>query len=342
MDVSTEVDEPAISCFLQQMHDIQEGLLPVRAALHPTGLYLALRQIDPSELQDAFLQETIARCPATDTVVQIAREDIGKAARDTAPAGLIFHVARCGSTLISQLLKQRGDIVVYAEPQAVNEILLPPHKWPRHEMVDALRSLGDAFARHARKPYVLKFSSWNTMFCDFLAEAFPQSPWILSLRDPLEVGVSLLRQSPGWLQGSQEASRALMRFVDPDVTSKSPEELIGRLYGKFCEAACRLDANRGRLVFYETLPAAVWELVAPHFALSTDDPQRQRMAQAARFNSKAAAGRSTEFASDAAAKQAAATAALRLAIDTFARPQLERLVGLHAARKPVRYPDADY
>jgi hypothetical protein len=169
------------------------------------------------------------------------------------------------------------------------------------------------------------------MFCEFLAEAFPQSPWILSLRDPLEVGVSLLRQPPGWMQGSDEASKVLMRFVDPDATSKSPEEFIGRLYGKFCEAACRLDANRGRLVRYEALPAAVWDIVAPHFALSTDEPQRQRMAQAARINSKAPPGKSPEFASDTAAKQAAATAALRLAIDTFARPQLERLVGLHAA-----------
>ena len=43
------------------MREIQGGLLPVRAALHPTGLYLALRQIGPAELRDAFMQETIAR-----------------------------------------------------------------------------------------------------------------------------------------------------------------------------------------------------------------------------------------------------------------------------------------
>lgn len=304
------------------MHEIQGGLLPVRAALHPTGMYLALRQIDPAELQDAFMQETIVRVPAVESIVQIAREDIGKAAPDTAPAGLIFHVARCGSTLISQLLKQHGDIVVYAEPLPVNEILLPPHKWPRHELVAALRSLGDAFASHAQKPYVLKFSSWNTLFCDILAKAFPVSPWVLSLRDPVEVCVSLLNQPPGWLRDPAGPCGHLGKFS---------EEQVARLYGEFCKATCLLDAARGRLVPYEALPSAVWEIVAPHFSLSLDDPQRKRMVEAARMNSKAPFGKVTEFASDAESKRAAASAGLRQAIDSFARPQLERLMRLHAA-----------
>jgi hypothetical protein len=302
------------------MHENQGGLLPVRAALHPIAMYLALRQIDPAELQDAFMQETIARIPAAESVVQIAREDIGKVAPDTAPAGLIFHVARCGSTLISQLLKKHDSLVVYAEPLPVNEILLPPHKWPRHELVAALRSLGDAFARHAGKPYILKFSSWNTLFCDILAEAFPEAPWILSLRDPVEVGVSLMNHPPGWLRDPAGPCGHLGKFS---------EEQVARLYGEICKAACLLDAARGKLVPYQALPSAVWEIVAPHFSLSVDDRQRNRMAEAARMNSKAPVGKTMEFASDAQSKQAAASAGLRRAIDSFARPQLEQLEAIH-------------
>ena len=303
------------------MNEIQADWLPVRAALQPDGLYLALRQIGPEELQDAFMQETIVRVPAPESVVQIIRDDIGKAAPDTAPAGLIFHVARCGSTLISQLLKKHDNLVVYAEPLPVNEILLPPHKWSRLELVAALRSLGDALARHAQKPYVLKFSSWNTLFCDILAEAFPDSPWILSYRDPVEVGVSLMNQPPGWLRDPSGPASHLGSFS---------EEHVARLYGAFCEAASRLDARRGKLVPYETLPAAVWDIVAPHFALSIDSRQRQRMAEAARKNSKTPVGKATVFTSDTTAKQAAASTGLRQAIDAFARPQLERLRRLHA------------
>ena len=153
--------------------------------------------------------------------MHVARDSVGWAPRDTAPVGIIFHVARCGSTLLSQSLKRLDGLVVYAEPQPVNEILAPPHKWPRADLVAALRTLGAAFARHARGPYVLKLSSWNTLYCDIVAEAFPETPWVLSLRDPVEVGVSLLASPPGWFQGTAEAARGLVAQVDPGRAAKS-------------------------------------------------------------------------------------------------------------------------
>jgi hypothetical protein len=105
------------------MLENQGNWLPARAALRPDGLYLALRDIAAAELRDAFMQETVVRVPASESIVRIARADIGKVAANTAPAGLVFHVARCGSTLISQLLKQQENLVVYAEPLPVNELL---------------------------------------------------------------------------------------------------------------------------------------------------------------------------------------------------------------------------
>jgi hypothetical protein len=314
------------------MREVEENWLPVRAALHPDGLYLALRQVRAEDLRDAFMQETIARIPAAEKIVRIATGDIGRAATGSAPAGLVFHVARCGSTLISQLLKQHGGLVVYAEPLPVNEILVPPHKRSRALLVGALRSLADAFARHAGKPYVLKCSSWNTLFCDIVAEAFPDSPWTLSLRDPVEVGVSLLGEPPGWLRDRSGPTGPFAAMIDPDGASASPEEYVARLYGAFCDAAVRLDARHGRLVPYETLPAAAWEVVAPHFGLAVDRPQRERMAAAARIDAKAPVGKASDFVRDAAKKQADASAALRQAIDAFARPPLARLERTHMPR----------
>jgi hypothetical protein len=311
------------------MQRAQQSGLPVRAALHPAGLYIALRNIGPENLQDAFMQETIARIPASETVLHVTRDELRRTASDTAPAGIIFHVARCGSTLISQSLKQLDNLAVYAEPQPVNEVLVPPHRWPRADLVAALRTLGDAFARHAGRPYVLKLSSWNTLFCDIITEAFPETNWVLNLRDPVEVGVSLQRQPPGWLSGTTETSRSLIEIMAPEDGPESPEERAARAYGAFCKAAARLDPRRGRLVDYETLPAAVWDMVAPHFSLPVDARQRAGIAQAAHMHAKARLGQRAEFVPDAAAKQAAASAELHRAIDLLARPQLERLVRLH-------------
>ncbi|HEU4517075.1 MAG TPA: hypothetical protein VFR77_07200 [Steroidobacteraceae bacterium] len=313
------------------MQATQGDWLPARAALHPTGLYFALRDIRAADLQDPFMQETIARVPARESVVQIDRGDVGKGAVGTAPAGIVFHVSRCGSTLVSQLLKQQVGMVTYAEPLPVNEILVPPHKWPRAELVGALRSLGAAFARHARKPYVLKLTSWNLLFCDIVAEAFPESPWVLCLRDPVEVGVSLLRQPPGWIWDGGVPTAPFSRYVDPEGAAQSSEAYVARLFAAFCDAACRLDASRGRLVEYPSLPAAAWEAVAPHFGQPVDAPHRARMRAAAVMDAKAPIGRPAAFGGDAQAKQAAASDALRREVDRHARPALARLLALHAA-----------
>lgn len=313
------------------MHNGQGDWLPAHAALHSTGLYFALREIDASELHDPFMQETLARSAAAEEYVQIAPQDLGRAAAASAPTGLIFHVARCGSTLVSQLLKQQGGLVVYAEPPPVNEILRPPQSWPRQDLIGALRSLGDAFARHARGPYVLKCTSWNTLYCDILLGAFAATPWVLCLREPLEVCVSLLQRPPGWLLGSDETSKRFAAIVDPEARSSSREELVARAYAAFCDAVARLDLRRGQLVEYPDLPMAVWDGVAPHFSVSVTDAARKRMAQVATRHAKASAASAQPFTGDTAAKQAAAADVLREAVDRYARPALERLRAMFKA-----------
>ena len=307
------------------MQAMQGDWLPARAALHPTGLYFSLREIPPAELQDPFMQETIARIPARKSVVQVAREDVGRGTAGTGPAGIVFHVSRCGSTLVSQLLKQHVGLVVYAEPLPVNEILLPPAKWPRAEVVAALRSLGGAFTRHARKPWVLKLTSWNTLACDLVAEAFPSTPWVLCLRDPLEVGVSLLRQPAGWIWDGDGPAAPFARLIDPADASRSREEYVARAFGALCAAAAALDPARGALVDYASLPSAIWERVAPHFAQRVDAALRARMQDAAKMDSKAPVGRPAKFTADGEPKREAATEALKHAVDEFARPPLEAL-----------------
>jgi hypothetical protein len=311
------------------MHGARESWLPVRAALQPDGLYLALRGIPRAELRDPFMQETVQRVAAPESIVRIGRGDVGKSPGGAEPAGLVFHVARCGSTVVSQLLREL-DAAVYAEPLPVNELLLPPQAWPREELVAALRSLGAAFAGHAGGRYLLKLSSWNTLFCDLLAEAFPRTPWVLSIRDPVEVAVSLLAQPPGWLRESEEPARRVYRVVQPEGAPRSAEERVARVYGAFCEAAARLDRARGRLIQYESLPASVWEVVAPHFSLTAGATERQRMAEAARSYSKSPLGKATAYADDSARKRAGASAVLLAAIDEFARPALSRLMSRHA------------
>lgn len=296
----------------------------MRAALHDTGLYLALQAITPDELRDPFMQQTVNRLRMPDTLVQVARETIGKADPRTAPAGIVFHVGRCGSTLISQSLKQHGDVVVYSEPLSFNELL--SLSAPRAEIIAALRSLGEAFAVHAGKRYVLKLSSWSTLFCDVVAEAFPETPWAFSIRDPLEVGEAILRTPPPWFLGGTAPAAHITRAIDPAGAAQTPEVFFAMMYGAFCDAILRLDCARGALIRHEHLPQAITDTLAAHFGLPLDEARKAHMIASASQYAKAPLGRETAFIDDSAAKRAAASPELREAVERHAAPSLKRLL----------------
>lgn len=308
------------------MPSFERAGLPVRAALHSSGLYIAIRDIPPEQLQDPFMQQTVARSTAAaESMVHIAPDEIEQDKFAASPAGIIFHAGRCGSTVVSQALKQHGAVTVYAEPLPVNEILSAPEIWPRSVRIGALRWLGAAFAAHAGRRYVLKLSSWNTLFCDLVTEAFPNTPWAFCLRDPAEVGAAIIADPPPWFR-SAARPHYIAQVVDPRSESHSSEDFFARLYAAFCRSVARIELSRGKLVRYEMLQEAVTGPLLSHFNLPADEDARRRMALSFTRYAKAPLGRSAAFAPDAAAKQAAASKDLREAIETIARPALDRLL----------------
>lgn len=309
------------------MRDVESEGLPVRAALQASGLFLDMRDIGAEDLKDPFMAETVRRVGGRQAVMQIPAASIAGAQAGAAPAGIIFHVSRCGSTLASQLLKLHPGTVVYAEPQPINEILVPPHKFGRGAYVGALRVLGAAFARHAKRPYVLKLSSWNTLFCDLVAEAFPATPWVFIVRDPVEVCVSLLEHRPGWLRDALTPAHPFAGIVDPERAASSLDVYYARVLGAFCGMVGRLDRRRGKVVQYPSMPDAVWKTIAPHFGLSVDERMAARMAEGAQTYSKSRTDVPSAFVPDGERKRAVAPLELRQAVDQFAGPAFARLTG---------------
>lgn len=307
------------------MHTNLPAGLPARAVFKPSGLFVALRQLAPAELRDAFMQETVVRIPAPESIIEIPNSELGSLAVDAAPAGLIFHMARCGSTLVSQLLKEHANLSVYSEPLPINEILAPPQVQPRARLVAALRSLAGLFAQHAARPFVIKLSSWNTLFCELVTSAFPDTPWVLCAREPLEIAVSLQAQPPGWLRHGPAATNPFAQAIDPTGRARSPEAYTAQVLAAFCSAAARVDPRRGKMISYEHLPAAVWKVAAPHFGLQLDSTILARMAQASKIHAKSPAATPVAFSHDSDRKRAEASPELRRAIDLIARPEFEQL-----------------
>jgi hypothetical protein len=207
------------------------------------------------------------------------------------PAGMIFHLSRCGSTLVSRLLGTLPGVVVLAEPSPLNTLLgLDRDQVDEAALISAVRLVVRALGRRRHgdeRQLVLKCSSWNIRQRAILAAAFPDTPWVWVQRDPARVLASLLHSPPGWL-GLQSAPRhAATRFgLDAAaVPMMTRAEFAARAVGAMLEAAAT-DPAGCRCVDYAELPAAVWLSVAPHFGLDVDPAAIARMTAASRLYSK--------------------------------------------------------
>jgi hypothetical protein len=243
------------------------------------------------------------------------------------PAGMIFHLSRCGSTLVSRLLGTVPGVVVIAEPSPLNALLgLDPDRVDAPTLVQLVRLLVRALGRRRHgdeRHLVLKCTSWNIRRREILAAAFPETPWVWVQRDPVDVMASLLASPPGWLGHGIVQPQAARRFgLDPvAIPASARVEFTARALGAMLWSAAS-DPGRRLCVDYADLPAAIWQRVASHFAIEMDAAAIERMTEQSRFYSKAA---EPQVFSGDAAKGRLITDAMRDAAQRFAEPGYQAL-----------------
>jgi hypothetical protein len=225
----------------------------------------------------------------------------GESAQRSQPTGLIFHMSRCGSTLVSQMLAAMPGTNVVSEAPVIDEILQAT--LPEKDKIEALRTiireLGRSATGHAAG-YFIKFDAWHIHSLALIRTAFPDVPWIFVYRDPVEVLVSHLR-IPGRQTIPGAMDPAILGLDPSDVTGLSRAEWCARVLGNLCRKALefREDPN-GLFIDYRELPEAVTGSIAKHFGLVFSPGDESRMRETARFDAK---NPSTSFESDAKTKQ---------------------------------------
>jgi hypothetical protein len=238
------------------------------------------------------------------------------------PSGLIFHLSRCGSTLMSRLLGTVPGVVVIAEPSPLNALLgLDPERVDGATLVRLVRLLVRALGRRRHddeRHLVLKCTSWNIRRREILAAAFPETPWVWVQRDPVQVLASLMAKPPGWLGLGPVQPQTARRFgLDPVAVPPSARvEFTARALGAMLWSAAT-DPGERLSIDYADMPAAIWQRVAPHFAIETDAAAIERMTEQSRFYSKAA---EPQVFSRGAPESRLITDAMREAAQRFAEP----------------------
>ncbi len=311
---------------------LQEGygsLFPCGMSYTECGRLLMQMQSLPSDaFTDPFVDATALRFDSVRRPVvinpQLCDDYIP---RRHAPAGIIFQISRCGSTLVSQLLKRATNVMVYSEPLVLNDLLFPGSDKSEDELVSALRVTGILLSQHAAKPYVLKLRSWNSLFARVVRKAFPTSPCVFCIRDPIEVAVSVASRPPTWLRAYSDQPNPFERFVQGLLPSDhTREQYVAAMLVAFCNSvACESGRERLTIVEYASLPGAIFDVVAPFLQLEYSTSAINLARSQALIYSKSLHGQEVLFQPDAKTKQEAACEEIRRAIEIIARPTFESL-----------------
>ncbi len=300
---------------------------PIRFDLSGAAPAIDWADLSEERFVEPFFDQTVARWasgPRARPLVRTGLEALVALDNEPSlePAGMIFHLSRCGSTLVSRLLGTLSGVVVIAEPSPLNALLgLDPDRVDGPTLVRLVRLLVRALGRcrHGDERHlVLKCTSWNIRRREILAAAFPETPWVWVQRDPADVVASLLVNPPGWLGlGVTPPATARLFGLDPAaVPARARVEFTARALGAMLWSAAT-DPDRRLCIDYADLPAAIWRQVAPHFGIETDAASIERMTEESRFYSKDAAPR--EFSGDARERRPM-TDAIRAAAERFAEP----------------------
>lgn len=234
--------------------------------------------------------------------------------------GLIFHMSRCGSTLLAQMFAAVPEHIVSSEPEPLDGVI----QWARLAQVDqeaavkAIRAVVAALGRDRENGalhHIIKVDAWHAFSLPLFRAAFPAVNWIYLYRDATEVMVSTMKQpglhtAPGGLPGSVTGFD-----VDPGM---SLDDFAARVLAGIGEAILQnWSLGGGMLVAYPDIVEAATETIAFHFGINLNDASVAVMASAAMRDAK---DPQQVFVSDVSRKHAASTDSIAAAVARWMQP----------------------
>jgi hypothetical protein len=251
------------------------GFLPIEVTTDLEGAAVRWIRAEVSEFTEPFFEQSVVKLRAEYLMREEVRtplECLGTEAEllpRVTPKGMIFHISRCGSTLISNALRQSYDVCTLSEAQPCNVLLLPSviASEGRRRL---LRAWVRLFAtRSTHSGVVVKANSSGVLSIRFARRVWPRVPLVICVRDPVEVMMSNLVQPSGWMKFMRSPGlAAIMTGQAPETaTSMTREEYCARVLGRFCESAIASLDGKCLVVDYEELNSEKIAQIALLFGL---------------------------------------------------------------------------
>lgn len=245
------------------------------------------------------------------------------------PAGIIFHVTRCGSTLLSNAVAAGENVFAVGEGFAFDKMIqLAAHPEPFAASVGAraLRDLCKIFAHYRGSPaqqLVLKTGVAQVVGLRAIRSIWPMVPCVMIVRDPVEVVVSNFRHPPSvLLEWYNTPTSCLAGPVPEEALGRGIEVFCAWLVGRMCSVAAeQMDARCLLLDYLDLTPEAALR-VAEFFSVRLTCDGREALRRTFLFDAK----RGIEFKADTDSKKKAATASMAESVARWALAPYEALL----------------
>lgn len=206
------------------------------------------------------------------------------------PAAFIFHISRCGSTLLSQLLGINPNNIVLSEVPFFDEILRTPYQqWPQpvpvSSMLPAAIQLYAQQRSGTEERVFIKTDSWHVCFYKTIRRLYPGVPFILLYRHPQEV-LRSQQKKRGMHAVPGVVEPPVFGFDDSPVTDLDAHmaRVIERYLSLFKEIV-ETDAH-SLLVNYNQGMLHVTQQVAVFTGLPISAEEQEKMEKRCRYNAK--------------------------------------------------------
>ncbi|MCD0471253.1 sulfotransferase family protein [Flavobacterium sp. JAS] len=171
--------------------------IPYKLVEKDNDIYFEWIYLADKKIADPFFDETIAKCKShaynskslkvVSTVENLI--DWSKGLVPVELKSLVFHVSRCGSTMLSQSLATSSENIMISEAPIIDDILRSD-RFGLDKKTILLKAVITFLGQKRfpeQKNLILKLDAWHIFNAGYLRSIFPDIPFALLYRKPIEV-----------------------------------------------------------------------------------------------------------------------------------------------------------
>lgn len=281
--------------------DALRGWLPYKLMQSEDKILCRWLFVDKETFTEPFFEETIVKCKNLPfnrsrhtCVSNLEAMTLWANELETVqPSAFLFHVSRCGSTLVTQALSMSRKNIALSEVPLFDELLRLPCKYTERKDKVEMKTLAAAISFYGAKrtgdeqTLFIKTDSWHLLFYKQLKELYADTPFIILYRHPAEVLLSQQRQRgmhavPGLIEPS------LFGFTEDELERFGFEHYMALVLEKYYEEILRIAAGDQSVLLlnYNEGINTIMQKITDRMGITLEEKEVSGIVERSRYHAK--------------------------------------------------------